>query len=374
MEMLPVKSPEACQNQSSVFDGYLSSQKVMSFLPHRIDLENGDTELIDLQAADNFIYLSSGKKIIGSSMAMQEIAKNIAQVAAYDSTILIFGETGTGKELIAQAIHESSPRREKPIIKINCASLPANLIESELFGHERGSFTGAIERRIGKFELADRGTLFLDEIGEIPLELQAKLLRAIQEKEIERIGGRTTIKTDVRIVAATNRNLQEETSAGRFRIDLFYRLNVFPLNLAPLRERREDISPLAYYFVEKYSQKFNKDIYRIGEHAMQKLLNHDFPGNVRELENLIERSILLANGNFIADIQLPTAEHSKNKTGNSRLKTYEENERDHILSALLCCNGKVSGPGGAAEALNLNVSTLKSKIKKLKIKKEYCDI
>jgi len=309
--------------------------------------------------------------IVGSGPKMQDVFQLLSQVSFANSTVLILGETGTGKELIARAIHNSSPRKDRLMVKVNCAALPPNLIESELFGHEKGSFTGASDRRIGKFELADKGTLFLDEIGEMPIDLQVKLLRALQEKEIERVGGRGTIKTDVRIIAATNRDLEREVAEGRFRNDLFYRLNVFPITLPPLRERIEDIPVLATHFLQKFTKSTGKKINTIATRAMEDLVNYSWPGNVRELEHLIERSVLMTNGNVIRDLHLPSLSRIKQQDANneSRIKTFEENERDHIIKVLTKCKGKVYGRGGAAEALGLNVATLNSKIKKLKIQK-----
>jgi formate hydrogenlyase transcriptional activator len=310
--------------------------------------------------------------IIGNGLEMQKVFHQLSQVAFANSTVLLLGETGTGKELIAKAIHNSSARKNKLMVKVNCAALPVNLIESELFGHEKGSFTGAIERRIGKFELANHGTLFLDEIGEMPLDLQVKLLRAIQEKEIERIGGKATIKTDVRIIAATNRNLQKEADEGRFRRDLYYRLNVFPITLPPLRERKDDIPVLAAHFIGKYAKSNGKTITDISGKVIKELQAYAWPGNVRELEHLIERSILTTTGKTIKEIHLPInkREALKNIAAIDYLKTHEENERDYIIAVLNNCKGKIFGTGGAAEILNLNVSTLNSKIKKLGIKKE----
>jgi formate hydrogenlyase transcriptional activator len=310
--------------------------------------------------------------IIGNGLEMQKVFHQLSQVSFTNSTVLLLGETGTGKELFARAIHNSSPRKDKLMVKVNCAALPANLIESELFGHERGSFTGAVERRIGKFELANNGTLFLDEIGEMTIDLQVKLLRAVQEKEIERVGGKTTIKTDVRIIAATNRDLQKEVEEGRFRRDLYYRLNVFPIVLPPLRERKEDIPVLASHFIGKYAKNTGKKITDISGKVMKELQAYSWPGNVRELEHLIERSILTTGGNMIKEIHLPInkREALKNAAATDYLKTHEENERDYIIDVLNNCKGKIFGTGGAAEILSLNVSTLNSKIKKLGIKKE----
>lgn len=309
--------------------------------------------------------------IIGTGPGMQKVFHLLSQVSPASSTVLILGETGTGKELIARAIHNASLRRDKLLIKVNCAALPANLIESELFGHEKGSFTGAVERRIGKFELANNSTIFLDEIGEMPLDLQVKLLRALQEKEIERVGGKGTIKTDVRVIAATNRDLQKEVEEGRFRPDLFYRLNVFPILLPPLRERKEDIPVLVTHFIQKYAKNTGKKIHNIAAGAMKELLAYEWPGNIRELEHLLERSILTTQGAIIKKVHLPAdnRESIRAVLEEGFLKTHEENERDHILQVLNACKGKIFGAGGAAEILGLHVSTLNSKIKKLGIVK-----
>lgn len=313
------------------------------------------------------------KNIIGAGKALKTLLDTVLIVARSDTSVLLLGESGTGKEKIAECIHSISSRRLKPLVKVNCAALPATLIESELFGHERGAFTGAVEKRIGKFEQAAGGTVFLDEIGEMPLEMQVKLLRVLQEREIERIGSAETTKIDIRIIAATNRSLEKEIAEGRFRMDLYYRLNVFPIVLPPLRERKEDIPMLARHFLQHYSRKIDRPVNDISAEAMEKLMRYDWPGNIRELENFIERAVLLASGPVIRDIQLP--EIPKVASGYSmqeqRIKTIEENERDHIISALKKCNGKISGEGGAAELLNINVSTLNSRIKKLGIKKDH---
>jgi formate hydrogenlyase transcriptional activator len=309
------------------------------------------------------------KELIGSAPAMQEVFHLISRVADSRSTVFLLGETGTGKELIARAIHDGSPRHDKMMIKVNCAALPEHLIESELFGHEKGSFTGAIERKLGKFELANNGTLFLDEIGELPLDLQVKLLRVLQEREIERIGGRGTIPVDVRIIAATNRNIEKEVAERRFRADLYYRLNVFPIVVPPLRDRKADIPLLAAYFIERYSKYAGKRITGISEKFQQSMMAYDWPGNVRELEHLIERSILLTSGSILKESHLPGIDSSPGQR-RDHFKTMREAERDHILSALKKCNGKISGPGGAAELLDIHVSTLNARIRKLGIKKD----
>ncbi|WP_236059924.1 sigma 54-interacting transcriptional regulator [Chitinophaga rhizophila] len=332
--------------------------------------EKLEEEKLYLQQEISSVYTYTD--IIGAGPEMQRVFHMLSQVSFAQSTVLILGETGTGKELIARAIHNASPRKSKLMVKVNCAALPANLIESELFGHERGSFTGAVERRIGKFELANHGTLFLDEIGEMPLDLQVKLLRAIQEKEIERIGGKSTIKTDVRIIAATNRNLQKEVAEGRFRSDLFYRLNVFPIVLPPLRDRKEDISLLAAHFMERFARSAGRKNVRLSSTAMKQLTAYNWPGNVRELEHVLERSILLTQGNVIREINLSSQPKSDHKVQPEEdyTRTFEEMERDYILGVLNKCKGKVFGPGGAAEILGMHVSTLNHRIKKLGIRKE----
>jgi transcriptional regulator with GAF, ATPase, and Fis domain len=309
-------------------------------------------------------------EIIGNGEAMQEVYRLISVVAGTHSTVLVLGETGTGKELIARAIHNTSPRKEKLMVKVNCAALPANLIESELFGHEKGAFTGATDRRIGKFELADHSSLFLDEIGEMPLEAQSKLLRVLQERELERLGGRQTIKVDVRLIAATNRNLEEAVKAGRFREDLYYRLNVFPIHLPSLRERPEDIQPLADFFVARYSRNAGKKIKKIAPKALQQLRSYTWPGNVREMEHLIERSILLTPGDTLEEVEIPKTT-GREKQGPAELanRPLEEVERSYIIEVLQRCAGKISGIGGAAEILQIPGNTLHSKMKKLGITK-----
>jgi DNA-binding NtrC family response regulator len=310
--------------------------------------------------------------IIGKSPRLLNIFDLITQVAPVDTSVLILGESGTGKERVADCIHQLSARKTKPFVKVNCAALPPTLIESELFGHEKGSFTGATDRRIGKFEKADKGTIFLDEIGEMPLDLQVKLLRVLQEKYIERIGARDVTKVDVRVIAATNRNLEKEVAEGRFRLDLYYRLNVFPMELPPLRERAEDIPSLASHFISIYSRKAGKKITGISEKALKSMTAYQWPGNIRQLENLIERSVLLTKGSIIEDISIPA--HQKNDipaiAQDAHMKTIHENERDYIILVLKKCKGKIWGAGGAAELLNLPPTTLKSKMKKLGIRKE----
>lgn len=310
--------------------------------------------------------------IIGNSHLLLNVFDQITQVAPFDTSVLILGNTGTGKERIADCIHNRSSRSKKPLVKVNCAALPATLIESELFGHEKGSFTGAIDKRIGKFEQANGGTIFLDEIGEMPVDLQVKLLRVLQEKEIEPIGGRSSVKINVRFIAATNRNLEKEVAEGRFRLDLYYRLNVFPIVLPPLRERIDDLPALAQHFITIYNGKSGKKITGFSDKVIKMMMAYSWPGNIRELEHVIERCVLLAKGTVIEDVPLPTLAKSATLNDHDfQMKTIHENERDHIIAVLKKCNGKIWGTGGAAEILNVPPSTLKSKMIKLGIQKEH---
>ncbi|HEX8020971.1 sigma-54 dependent transcriptional regulator, partial [Mucilaginibacter sp.] len=326
-------------------------------------LNRQQSSAVDQKATD---YLISD--VIGQSPSMVELHKNVMRIAHSNVSVLICGESGTGKELIARNIHLLSPRCKNPMISVNCAALPASLIEAELFGYEKGAFTNALDKRAGRFEQADGGTIFLDEIGELPLEMQSKFLRVLQEKEIEVIGG-TTKKVDVRIVAATNRNLQEEMVAGRFRADLYYRLNVFPLNSPPLRERKDDLPLLVNHFITKLSRIENSKVAGVSEQAMQEIMNYDWPGNVRELENLIHRHILLSGESMIRSFGNLTAQPARRGSGTDYMRTIEEVEREHILAVLMKCNWKVYGPGGAAEILGIKVPTLNSRLKKLNIEK-----
>jgi DNA-binding NtrC family response regulator len=309
--------------------------------------------------------------MIGKSPKFLETLEQARMVGPTDTSVLILGESGTGKELIAHSIHKVSARRYKPFVVVNCGTLPSNLIESDLFGHEKGAFTGATNKREGKFELADGGTIFLDEIGELPLELQVKFLRVLQEREIEPIGGKPQ-KINVRVLAATNKDLEEEVAAGRFRIDLFYRLNVFPLLLPALRERKEDIPLLANYFLKKYGTEEGRTAPVLSPDATDQLMEYDWPGNIRELENAIQRNVVLARGAVIESLEIPASKRALNpdKGGKNGFKTMIENERDHILAVLESCNWKVSGKGGAAEILDINVNTLNSRIKKLGIERK----
>jgi two-component system, NtrC family, response regulator HydG len=310
--------------------------------------------------------------MIGQSPQLLSVFDSIVQVAPQDTSVLILGESGTGKERVADCVQRLSSRKNLPFIKVNCATLPATLIESELFGHEKGAFTGATEKRIGKFEQASGGTILLDEIGEMPIDLQVKWLRVLQEKEIERIGGKAPVKIDVRVIATTNRNLEKEVAEGRFRLDLYYRLNVFPIHLPALRERAEDIPALTRHFIHYYARKSGKKISGIADRALQTLVHYTWPGNVRELEHIIERTIVLTQGDMIKDIPLPAQKPATGpgSTDGVRIKTMMENERDHIIEVLRACHGRIWGAGGAAELLSIPPTTLQSKMKKLGINKD----
>jgi formate hydrogenlyase transcriptional activator len=329
------------------------------------------------------------EEIIGQSPALLEVLEKVQRVAKTDASVLITGETGTGKELFARAIHSASRRQDKPLIKLNCAALPSSLVESELFGHEKGAFSGAIERRIGRFELAQGGTIFLDEIGEVPLEVQVKLLRLLQEREFERVGGSTSLKIDVRIIAATNRDLSKAIREGKFREDLFYRLNVFPIALPPLRARVGDVPLLVQFLVAKFAAQIGVHLTSIGQATMQRLNSYRWPGNIRELENVLERAIILANGPTLeidpevfnaaakdgalapgSPVQLPsdaTPPTSAGPAPSRRLESLESNERTHILTALNQTQWVIDGPRGAAKILALHPNTLRSRMKKLGI-------
>jgi formate hydrogenlyase transcriptional activator len=317
-------------------------------------------------------------QIIGSSASLRRVLKRVETVAPTDSTVLIYGETGTGKELVARAIHDLSPRRSKPFVKLNCAAIPTGLLESELFGHERGAFTGAIAQRIGRFEVADGGTIFLDEIGEIPLELQTKLLRVLQEREFERLGSSRTLRTDARLIAATNRDLEAMVSEQKFRSDLFFRLNVFPVHVSPLRERESDIPLLVRHFAQQFSKRMNKMIETIPTAAMDALSRYHWPGNIRELQNVMERAVIISTGPElgldVADLKFPKANPSEERAAAPNSKTngalrdvLGETERLQILQALKQSNWVVAGPNGAAVRLGMKRSTLQLRIQKLGI-------
>ncbi|MGH8472430.1 MAG: sigma-54 interaction domain-containing protein, partial [Gammaproteobacteria bacterium] len=307
--------------------------------------------------------------LIGASQDLREVLEKVQQVAPTAATVLIQGETGTGKELIARTIHTLSQRKDKVLVKLNCAAIPNDLVESELFGHEKGAFTGALARKLGRFELADQGTLFLDEVGELPLAVQAKLLRVLQEGEFERVGGSETRKVDVRIIAATNRDLVSHVKEGGFRPDLFYRLNVFPITLPSLRHRKKDLPLLIQHFVRTYAEKYGKRIETVPARAMTALQAHEWPGNARELQHVIERAVILTRGAELAFDEefLASAPAGQGQERPPRIESLEEAERAHILKALEMVGWRVSGTGGAAECLGLKPSTLEFRMKKLGI-------
>jgi len=331
-----------------------------------------EIERLKLQLEKENVYLREEIKtgqgfhqIVGNSDALQYVSFRVRQVASTDATVLILGETGTGKGMVAHAIHELSARKDRPMITVNCAALPANLIESELFGREKGAFTGAHAKQAGRFEIASGGTIFLDEIGEMPLELQAKLLRVLQEGEFERLGSPRTIKVDVRVIASTARNLKAEIRGNRFREDLFYRLNVFPISMPPLRMRRDDIPQLVRYFIDKYARKIGRQIKTVPKAVMKSLQNYSWPGNVRELEHVIERAVITST---CAALQI--VDRLEGEALQSREEPLEElavMEKEHILRVLKTTRWKINGPGGAAALLNIHPSTLRFRIKKLGI-------
>jgi len=328
-------------------------------------------EELNARLAEEKVYLEDEirtdnrfEEIVGQSRVLRALLKQVETVAPTDSTVLIYGETGTGKELLARAIHDLSNRKQGTFVKLNCAAIPTGLLESEMFGHEKGAFTGAIAQRIGRFELANRGTMFMDEVGEIPLELQTKLLRVLQEREFERLGSSRTIKTDARLVAATNRNLETMVEQREFRADLYYRLNVFPLTVPSLRERREDIPLLVRYFVQQFARRMNKKITNIPSEAMQSLARYDWPGNIRELQNFIERAVILTPG---TSLHAPVRELQRRTTGSAPAVTLAAAERDAILKALRDAHGRVGGEQGAAARLGMKRTTLQAKMRKLGI-------
>ena len=329
-------------------------------------------EIEDATSAKVALDINEVCGIVGNSAALRRVLGNVKVVAPTDATVLINGETGTGKELIAEAVHKCSDRSNGPFVKVNCAAIPAGLLESELFGHERGAFTGAIARRVGRFELASRGTVFLDEIGEMPLELQPKLLRVLQEREFERLGDSRTLKSNARLIAATNRNLEDLVNEQKFRSDLYYRLNVFPIRVSALRERAEDIPLLVRHFVQQFSRRMNKSIDTIPSETMTALVRYPWPGNVRELQNVIERAVIISTGQLLVlstdELELSANAPPVSSHGSGNLRaTLEEAERQEIVAALERTVGKIAGPNGAAALLGLSRSTLHSRIQKLGI-------
>jgi DNA-binding NtrC family response regulator len=329
------------------------------------------------RSSDELLGHTGFKGIIGSHHLLLSALNLAAQVAPYSTSVLILGESGTGKERVAQSIHSLSSRRKGPFIKVNCAAIPATLIESELFGHEKGAFTGAIEKRKGKFELADGGTIFLDEIGELPLAMQVKLLRVLQEREIEYVGGNTPVKVNVRVVTATYRNLEKEVGDGNFRLDLYYRLNVFPITLPPLRERKTDIEALSLFFANKFCHAFNKPFNGIAASMMDELHAYHWPGNIRELENVLEQSVVLNDGKSALQLARRFSVTTSKLPGTAGVNTLEEmkhnhrqTEREYITSVLKKTKGRIRGANGAAELLNIKPTTLESKMTKLNIRKQ----
>ncbi len=343
----------------------LSNKKLKAAL-EELQLLKNKLQQENIYLKEEIDFSHNFNEIITNSRGMKLLLTQIEQVAGTDSTVLILGETGTGKELIARAVHSTGKRSSHPLVKVNCAALPANLIESELFGHEKGAFTGALAKKIGRFELADGGTIFLDEIGDLPLELQSKLLRILQEGEYERLGNPHTFEVDVRVIAATNRNLEESIDNGTFREDLYYRLNVFPLQLPPLRERENDIPLLVKFFTEKYCRKIGKDITQIPQSTIDLFESYHWPGNIRELENVIERAVIISNTNILEvnEMLLPRRLTHENTPKPGTLK---EAERDFIQAELEKSNWIIDGKRGAARKLGLAPSTLRDRMKKLGI-------
>ena len=352
----------------------MRSYEEITALKRRLENENVYLQE-EIRTEHNF------EEIVGNSPALLDLLRHVDQVARTQSTVLINGETGTGKELIARAIHNRSIRKDRPLVKVNCSAISSGLVESELFGHVKGAFTGAFERRIGRFELADGGTLFLDEVGELPLETQVKLLRVLQEREFEPVGSNRSLHVDVRIIAATNRNLQDSVKNGSFRSDLYYRLNVFPLKVPPLRERAGDITQLASFFLSRYSRSLGKKVNGLSSAATERLLRYSWPGNVRELQNVIERALILSEGPIIdLENELPLAPSeparqselpvAQSQPGDAEpCKTLEEVERSYIASVLQQTGGVVEGPKGAAKILGIHPNTLRHRIEKLGLKR-----
>jgi formate hydrogenlyase transcriptional activator len=328
-----------------------------------------DKEYAPVRSFEDSPHINQGE-LIGSSASFQALLRRVRIVAPTDSVVLIQGETGTGKELIAKAIHNQSSRRNAPFIKINCAAIPADLLESELFGHEKGAFTGAVAQTMGRFQLAHRGTLFLDEIGDLPVQLQPKLLRVLQEQEFERLGSGRPVKVDVRVVTATNQELLTLVQGGQFRADLYYRLNVFPICLPPLRDRSGDIPSLVRHFVRKYSQRLQRNIEYIPDEVMDALERYDWPGNIRELQNIVERAVILSETDtFFVDESCLKRESAESRQPREGLSTLADREVEMIEAALTDCHGRISGPSGAAAKLGIPRQTLESKIRRLGINK-----
>jgi formate hydrogenlyase transcriptional activator len=376
-------------NQVALAVENMKAYEEIAALKGRLERENVYLQE-EIDREHNFV------EMVGSSPALLDVLRRVESVAPTDLSVLVYGETGTGKELIARAIHDRSARRDRPLVKVNCSAIPTGLVESELFGHVKGAFTGALERRIGRFELANHGTLFLDEVGELPPEVQVKLLRVLQEQEFEPVGSSRTLRVDVRVIAATNRDLGEAVEAGRFRSDLFYRLNVFPLQVPPLRGRQSDIPQLVMFFLSRFSKRFGRTIDRVSEETMARLVGYAWPGNIRELQNVIERAVVLCEGPVLEldrDL-LPAAPRPRSvedadgavraglpgtegpdpaATTAASFPTLEEMERSHILTALRQTGGVIEGPKGAARILSLHPNTLRSRMEKLGIRRSSRD-
>jgi formate hydrogenlyase transcriptional activator len=363
-------------NQVALAIANMKSYEEIASLKARLEKENVYLQE-EIRTEHNF------EEIVGDSPPLLALLRRVDQVAPTDSTVLIYGETGTGKELIARAIHDRSNRKNRPLVKVNCSAISAGLVESELFGHVKGAFTGAFERRFGRFELADGGTIFMDEVGELPLDTQDKLLRVLQEREFEPVGSNRSVSVDVRIICATNRNLEDAIKAGTFRSDLYYRLNVFPLHVPPLRERRSDIDQLATFFVSRYARNLGKKITGISEATRQKLLSYSWPGNIRELQNIIERALILSTGPTLelesdlfsvspaleTEPQQPEVPEFVPYADQSPLKTLQEVDRAHILAVLQQTHGVIEGSNGAAKTLGMHPNTLRHRMEKLGIKR-----
>jgi PAS domain S-box-containing protein len=364
---------EAFPVEATISQVEASGQKLYTIIMRDVnDRQQAEKALRELQRENIYLReeVKTGLKfedIVGESDAIRKVLDSVEQVAMSDSTVLITGETGTGKELIARAIHNLSARRGKLLVMVNCAALPVGLIESELFGHEKGAFTGALTRQIGRFELADGGTIFLDEIGDLPLELQAKILRVLQEGEFERVGGSKTLKVDVRVIAATNQDLEQALEQQRFRPDLYYRVNVFPIRMPCLRERTEDIPLLARHFAMMYSARMGKKIDEIPPSVLQALSAYHWPGNIRELQNVMERAVIISRGTSLEIGEWPPKPIGSE--GASRILTLEELEREHILEILRSTGWRVSGEKGAAKILGMKPTTLQARMTKFGIKR-----
>jgi len=363
--------PEYPTDSEALLLSVAANQALISFRAYELLSQGTRNEQVMLALEEQIDRASMFEEIVGSSPALRRVLARVASVAPTDTTVLILGETGAGKELIARAIHRRSKRSEHAIVSVNCSATPPALIASELFGHEKGAFTGAIERRLGRFELARGGTIFLDEIGELPAETQIALLRVLQEREFGRVGGTDALSADVRVIASTNRDLEAAVAAGTFRMDLFYRLNVFPIEVPPLRERSEDIPKLVEYFVQRYARRLGKKITKVGKQTLKLFRNYSWPGNIRELQNVVERSVILCEGEvFSVDESWLIGRPPRGDTSAKSLPTRLQNrEREIIEEVLAKSKGRIAGPSGAAAVLGIPPSTLDSRIKNLKIKK-----